>query len=576
MLVSSAALMKAKTYLNHYRLCVDRVGIPVVIHRTPDETTLKAEEIESGAIVAVQLQPGDGIGLPEREQLEAEARAARQIDHINIPRLRDFGFDGKQLVYVTEHFEGITAEEWIKAHGPLSCGEVLRVAAQVVSALVAASLHGIMHYAVVPGNIMLAPRASADGEWPRIKVLNFFGRWSSLSSSNSPEFGPLNPARFISPEQLAHEPINFRSEIYSLGCTLWFLLKGQPLTGGAATVREASDLPAPVQQLLAAMVAKIPAARPADPLALHEQIQDCLAQLARPDDVAAGQPDSPTAPAAVPVDVIEPQPSAQERSAWKPVALAALLLALALLGAVIIAQRVQQTASIEAIAPAPASAAPVLPSPAPVSAVDQKIASQTQLFTPAPDPVAATDVVEKSSEDDAELSATESPVQVASEGDPLARAEGQEAALQEQDIMPLAPPVIASTSSARDADMASEATREPVPDVPETPPPAEGPGETLPPSAPPGAEPVAQENSALLPVPARPDKPAARKRKRTRKLQVKKALPAETAPLVPRGLARHKPGPIQVGSHPFLRPPERRNESALEPARRKTRRDSPR
>src|SRR5664279_775041 len=167
--------MEQKTYLSRYRLCVDRIGMPVFIRRSADEATLRADDIESGGRVAVQLESATALGAGEREELEAEARAAKQIDHINIPVLRDFGFDNDQLVYVTEDLEGTTAEDWIKAKGPMPASAVLRIASQVVSALGAASFHGITHYAVHPGNIMLVPGETTQGEWPLVKVLNLLG-----------------------------------------------------------------------------------------------------------------------------------------------------------------------------------------------------------------------------------------------------------------------------------------------------------------------------------------------------------------------------------------------------------------
>src|SRR5947209_10611558 len=133
--------MDSKTYLSHYRLCIDRFGIPIVIRQCADEVTLKGEELESGEPVAVQVQPTMTFTDAEREQLQAEARAARQIDHPNIPRLRDFGFDEGQLVYVTDYFEGISADAWQKTNGAMPLPAVLRLAAQVVSALVVATLH---------------------------------------------------------------------------------------------------------------------------------------------------------------------------------------------------------------------------------------------------------------------------------------------------------------------------------------------------------------------------------------------------------------------------------------------------
>lgn len=356
--------MERKIYLNRYRLCVDRVGIPVVIRRSADETTLKADDIESGAQVAVQVEPAASLGKADREQLAAEARAAQQINHVNIPVLRDFGFDGDQVVYVTEYLEGVTAEDWIKTRGPMPVRAVLRIASQVVSALVAGSLHGIIHYAINPANLMLVRGETADGEGPLVKVLNFLGVAPSLSPTSNHWSASFNPADFASPEQLQDGPINFRSAIYSLGCTLWFLLKGVPLSGGAAAVPEANGVPASVRQLLVAMLAANPANRPGDPLALHQQIQDCLAQTERRDPIATNGM-IPTMPAPQRAKELTPVP--RRHSGWNAFALAAMLFIIAALAAVIFAQRAHQAPEIAHKETPIRTAKPAAPAALPIS-----------------------------------------------------------------------------------------------------------------------------------------------------------------------------------------------------------------
>ncbi len=335
--------MERKTYLNRYRLYVDRVGLPIVIRRSADEATLRADDLESGAQVAVQVVPAPALGIAEREQLEAEARAAQQINHINIPRLRDFGFDEDQLVYVTDYLEGTTAEDWIKSKGAMPVGAVLRIASQMVSALVAASLHGVIHYAVYPGNIMLVAGETGEGEWPLIKVLNFLGVAPSLSHSSGHGHESLNPIDFASPEQLHDGPLNFRSEIYSLGASLWYLLKAVPLVGGGAALQYAIGLPGPVRELLESMLAENPADRPSDPLALQRQIQTCVAQIER-QDLEASKWGLPIVLG--PATENESEPLPPRRSVRRSFALAAILLAIAMLTAIILAQRAHQPAAI--------------------------------------------------------------------------------------------------------------------------------------------------------------------------------------------------------------------------------------
>ena len=279
--------MQSKTYLNRYRLHADELGLPLVLRRTATEATFKAQDLASNQDVALQVIPVGHLSLVAREQLGREALDAKKLSHINIPALQEFGLDGDHFVYVTDYFEGTTAEEWVKAHGPIPVGAVLRIASQSVSALAAAAFHGIFHHAFNPANIMLVPGQTNEGEWPLIKVLNLAGLAPKFSRSQASAAGVAEPINFASPEQLETGTVDFRSEIYSLGCTLWFLLSGVPPLAGATTVEHASGVPGPVRRLLARMLAENPEERPLDPIALQDEIRSCLGQAERREAVAS-------------------------------------------------------------------------------------------------------------------------------------------------------------------------------------------------------------------------------------------------------------------------------------------------
>ena len=100
--------------------------------------------------MAVEVIPALGFKNAVREELEAEANTARKINHINIPALYDFGIEDDQLIYVTEYFDGTSAEEWVNVHGAMPTGAVLRIALQVIGAMGAASFHKISHHAINP------------------------------------------------------------------------------------------------------------------------------------------------------------------------------------------------------------------------------------------------------------------------------------------------------------------------------------------------------------------------------------------------------------------------------------------
>jgi serine/threonine-protein kinase len=311
--------MEPKTYLNRYRMITGQSGLPVRVIGGAGERTYKAEEVTTKQAVALELVPAGGLHPEVLVQLEAEAQAAKQLNHINIPKLYDYGVEDDHLVYASELFDGTTAEAWVTAHGPMPVGATLRIAQQVVGALGAATFHGILHHAINPRNVMIVPGQTSDGEWPLIKVLNFVGIAPDVSAA---EAGALGAAHFASPEQLAGADVDFRSEIYSLGRTLAFLLTGSAAAGRQG-IEGASGVPGSVKQLIADMTMTDPSGRPLDPLAFQRRIQDLLAQVDRRDNVATK---FGLGPAAAKVMTQSPTP---RPFPTKPLVLAALVLALA-------------------------------------------------------------------------------------------------------------------------------------------------------------------------------------------------------------------------------------------------------
>lgn len=447
--------MERKTYLNRYRVWVDQIGLPIVIRRSASEATFKAEDSQTNAEVALQVVPVASLRSSAREQLQAEADSAKQISHINIPALLDFGFEGDQLIYVTEYFDGTTAEDWVKEHGPMPVGAVMRIAAQVVSALTAATFRGITHHALNPTNLMLVPGQTAEGEWPLIKVLNFVGVAPSFARSGTPDPRSLEAVNFASPEQLESGTVNFRSELYSLGCTLWFLLSGAAPLAGAASVANGHRVPNSVRKLLAQMMAADPEDRPLDPLIIQEQIQHCVAQLDRRDAVATKFGLAPaSAVAAAPAVTAVPR----RPIPWKPLAIAALVLSLIGLGAMMLPSRNHEAIGVPVGVPekstAPAVASTTTSLPTAPAATEQTTTTAPPAVDPASEPpvmtsnLAASDAPpdEGNSEPAAETAAapqTEQPTEVAA-----------------NNAVPTAPPAVEPATS---APVAEEPPQQPAP-----------------------------------------------------------------------------------------------------------------
>src|SRR5947207_8292222 len=168
-----------------------------------------------------------------RERFIREARAAAALRHEHIATVHQFGMrlETGQYFYAMELIEGETLDERVHRAGPLDARTTIKIAQQVTSALAAAEKCGLVHRDLKPANLMLV---SPDGETSNnkkllVKIIDF-GLAKAIHTQTDPK--SLTHDRFVgtpafaSPEQFEHSALDVRSDIYSLGETLWFALTG--------------------------------------------------------------------------------------------------------------------------------------------------------------------------------------------------------------------------------------------------------------------------------------------------------------------------------------------------------------
>ncbi|MBV9657461.1 MAG: protein kinase [Verrucomicrobia bacterium] len=318
----------------HYRIEVRADGSLWELGRGAMGITYKALDLNLRCPVALKVINRDFMNRAlARERFVREARAAAQLRHPHIASVFHLGKRGEEHFYAMEFIDGETVDMLVQKRGPLPCELALIIVLQVALALAAAQRGGLVHRDIKPSNLMLlhghtkaanpaVPAAPAGGVAGGggtgaadlcVKVIDFgVVKWTagapsedagSTSAADLTGGGLVGTPSFASPEQLSDGEVDFRSDLYSLGCTLWYLLAGKPpFLGDAFAVvsqhlsrkppfQELSDghVPACVIRLLATMLAKNPERRHQS----HEEFQQTLDACLR--EVRALGPATPAA-----------------------------------------------------------------------------------------------------------------------------------------------------------------------------------------------------------------------------------------------------------------------------------------
>jgi len=275
----------------HYRLLQNEDGSLVELGRGAMGITYKAFDKNLRCDVALKvisdrlLEDSTAAGRFLRE-----ARSAAKLRHRNVASIFHLGQHGSSYFYAMEFINGETVMERVKREGPLNCLFALEIAQQVASALIAAEAQHLVHRDIKPSNLMLV--TEGDGEII-VKVIDFGLAKSILvqSSAALTSSGFVGTPYFASPEQLDRQAEDIRSDIYSLGVTLWFMLTGKPTFVGsiASVIAQHFDrtppfddlaiLPREVVTVLRQMLEKDRESRIQTPVVLRTELKACIEKL---------------------------------------------------------------------------------------------------------------------------------------------------------------------------------------------------------------------------------------------------------------------------------------------------------
>src|ERR1700736_5979387 len=248
--------------------------------------TYKAFDVDLRCAVTLKVISERYLGDESaRLRFLREARAAASVRHPNVASVLHLGRIGRSYFYTMEFVEGETLEHLIRCSGRVEVKVALEIATQVAAGLAAVHEQNLVHRDIKPGNIMV--RLKDDGSITA-KIIDL----GLAKAVNEPSFqtaistpgGFVGTPEFASPEQFAGVGVDIRSDLYSLGVTLWEMLTGStPFRGTPGEVmsqhQRASlplDLlertPQPVVVLLEVLLEKDPRHRFQNPADLLKAI----------------------------------------------------------------------------------------------------------------------------------------------------------------------------------------------------------------------------------------------------------------------------------------------------------------
>lgn len=204
-------------------------------------TVYKATQLRMDRPVAIKtISPSIARNDLTPKRFEREAKIVGRLRHPNIISAFDFGIHNQQLYLVMEFVDGIDAEKVLAQNIPVPEIHAWHVAHQVCHALENAKQHDVIHRDIKPGNLILTTAPSGTqhpANVPFVKVADFgLAKFNDnqLDATITLDNAISGTPFYMSPEQIKSQQIDHRSDIYSLGSTIWHLITGVPPVTGTS------------------------------------------------------------------------------------------------------------------------------------------------------------------------------------------------------------------------------------------------------------------------------------------------------------------------------------------------------
>lgn len=248
-----------------------------------------------GQVVALKVIRQERLEHPDAiRRFQREIQAAAQLSHPNVVRAFDADQVGGTHFFVMEYVQGADLARLVKQAGPLSLGRACDCIRQAALGLQHAHEHGLIHRDIKPSNLLVTL------DWG-VKLLDMGlarvahpGEASEGSSLLTQEGSVMGTPDYVAPEQaLDPHSADIRADIYSLGCTLYFLLTGQvPFPGGTLTEKllhhqmdepvSVTVLRPEVPKVLAKVVGRLMAKRPEERWQTPAEVAKVMAAFLKP------------------------------------------------------------------------------------------------------------------------------------------------------------------------------------------------------------------------------------------------------------------------------------------------------